>query len=40
MLEKLLVGKHVIHVTARKSKNSFGASLYVKQMWVIDPDEE
>jgi DNA polymerase-3 subunit alpha len=40
MLEKLQVGKHVIHVVARKSKNSFGASLYVKQMWVIDPDEE
>lgn len=39
MLEKLQVGKHVIHVLARKSKNSFGASLYVKEMWVIDPDD-
>lgn len=38
LLERLEVGKHVIWVLARKSKNSFGASIYVKDIQVIDPD--
>jgi hypothetical protein len=37
-LEGIQPGYHVIHVVARKSKNTFGASLYVKELTVIDPE--
>lgn len=37
-LEALRVGKDVIWIRARKSQNSFGASLYVKELVVIEPD--
>lgn len=38
-LERIRLGRDVIWVQARKSKNSFGASLYVKDLVVIDPEE-
>lgn len=37
-LERIRVGRDVIYVRARKSQNSFGASLYVKDLIIIDPD--
>ncbi len=37
-LEKIRDGHDVIYVRARKSQNSFGASLYVRELIVIDPD--
>lgn len=37
-LERIRVGRDVIWVRARKSQNAFGASLYVKELVVIDPD--
>jgi DNA polymerase-3 subunit alpha len=37
-LEGIVLDYHAILVVARKSRNSFGASIYVKQLWVIDPD--
>lgn len=37
-LERIRLGRDVIWVRARKSSNSFGASLYVKQLIIIDPD--
>lgn len=36
-LERIRVGVDVIWVRARKSQNSFGASLYVKELVVIEP---
>lgn len=38
-LEMIVPDRHVILVVARKSRNSFGASIYVKQMQIIDPEE-
>lgn len=37
-LERIRVGRDVIYVRARKSQNSFGASLYVKDLIIIDPE--
>lgn len=37
-LERIRVGRDVIYVHARKSQNSFGASLYVRDLIVIEPD--
>jgi DNA polymerase-3 subunit alpha len=37
-LESIRPGKDVLYVRAIKSQNSFGASLYVKDMIVIDPE--
>jgi Zierdtviridae DNA polymerase len=37
-LQTIVPDRDVILVVARKSRNSFGASIYVKQLWVIDPD--
>jgi len=37
-LERIRLGLDVIWVWARKSQNSFGASLYAKELVVIEPD--
>jgi DNA polymerase-3 subunit alpha len=37
-LEELRVGHDIILAVARKSRNSFGASIYIKELYVIDPD--
>ena len=37
-LESIRPGKDVIYVRAVKSNNSFGASIYLKDLIVIDPD--
>lgn len=37
-LERIRVGRDVIYVRARKSTNSFGASLYVHDLLIIDPE--
>lgn len=39
-LEEIALKHDVIYVTSRKSKGRFGASLYVKSLHVIDPDED
>lgn len=39
-LEELTLKHDVIYVIARKSGGGFGASLYVRSMHVIDPDED
>lgn len=39
MLESIVTDRHVILAIARKSRNSFGASLYVKELFVIDPED-
>lgn len=38
-LERLRVGRDVVYIRARKSQNNFGASLYVQDMIVIEPDD-
>jgi DNA polymerase III subunit alpha len=38
-IERIRVGRDLVLVIARKSKNSFGASIYVKELHVIDPEE-
>jgi len=37
-IERLRLGTDVLYVEARKSKGGFGASLYVQQMFVINPE--
>ena len=37
-LESIRPGKDVIYVRAEKSNNTFGASIYLKDLIVIDPD--
>lgn len=37
-LARLRVGKDVVYIRAVKSKGNFGASLYVKDLFIIDPD--
>jgi DNA polymerase-3 subunit alpha len=37
-LEGLRIGHDIILAVARKSRNSFGASIYVKELYVIDPE--
>ena len=37
-LERIRLGQDVIWVRAVKSQNSFGASLYVKELHIIDPE--
>lgn len=39
MLESIETDHHVILAIARKSRNSFGASIYVKELYVIDPED-
>lgn len=39
-LEELRVDQDVIWVEARKSKGGFGASIYVKRLIVIDPEDD
>ena len=39
-LEELRVDQDVIWVEARKSKGGFGASVYVKRLIVIDPEDD
>ncbi len=39
-LEDITTKHDVVYVMARKSKGGFGASLYVKNLMVIDPDED
>jgi len=39
-LESIRLKNDVIYVVARKSRGGFGSSLYVKQILVIDPDED
>lgn len=39
-LEEIALKHDVVYVIARKSRGGFGASLYVKHMLVIDPDED
>lgn len=38
-VERIRPGRDLILVVARKSRNSFGASVYVKQLHVIDPED-
>jgi DNA polymerase-3 subunit alpha len=38
-LESLRVEHDLILAVARKSRNSFGASIYIKQLYVISPEE-
>lgn len=38
-LERIRLGHDVIWVRGVKSNNSFGASIYVKEMFIIDPEE-
>lgn len=38
-LERIRVGRDVVYVIARKSQNNFGASLYVQDLVVIEPDD-
>ena len=37
-LEGIVPEYHAVLAVARKSRNPFGASIYVKQLWVIDPN--
>ena len=39
-LEGIALKHDVVYVIARKSNGGFGASLYVKQLMVIDPDDD
>lgn len=39
-LEGLRLDHDVVHVVARRSRNSFGASLYPDALFVIDPDDD
>lgn len=39
-LEELEVNGDVVHAVARRSRGGFGASLYVEQLVVIDPDDD
>jgi len=39
-LEELRVNQDVVWVEARKSKGGFGASIYVKRLIVIDPEDD
>lgn len=39
-LEDITLKHDVVYVMARKSKGGFGASLYVKNLLVIDPDDD
>jgi DNA polymerase-3 subunit alpha len=38
ILESIQLDYHIIVAVARKSRNSFGASIYVKELYVIDPE--
>jgi hypothetical protein len=40
ILESIVLNRHVILTIARKSRNSFGASIYVKELFVLDPEED
>jgi DNA polymerase-3 subunit alpha len=37
-IERIRVGQDVVYVRARKSQNNFGASLYVTDLVIIDPE--
>jgi len=38
-IEHIRIGRDLVLVRARKSKNSFGASIYVKELHVIDTED-
>lgn len=38
-LERIQTDHHIIHVIGKKSRNSFGASIYVDQLSYLDPPE-